>query len=115
MLVLDSGNSMSRKNRMGLAPSMRAASASSSGTVRKNCRKRNVAVAEAMSGRVSPTYEFSRCRSDATRKERHRHREDLLERQCGCDERDVQRKSDYRHAKYQHGVRQQRQARPVLD
>ena len=31
------------------------ASASSSGTVRKNCRKRKVAVAEAMSGSVSPT------------------------------------------------------------
>ena len=29
------------KNRMGPAPSMRAASTSSSGTVRKNCRNKN--------------------------------------------------------------------------
>ena len=45
---------------------MRAASASSSGTVRKNWRKRKVAVADAMSGRMSPWYESRRCRSDAT-------------------------------------------------
>ena len=55
MLVFDKGSSTSRKKRIGPAPSMRAASASSSGTVRKNCRKRKVAVAEAMSGSVSPT------------------------------------------------------------
>jgi len=34
---------------------MREASASSSGIVRKNCRKRNVAVAEAIRGSVRPT------------------------------------------------------------
>ena len=55
MLVLESGNSTSLKNRIGPAPSMRAASASSSGTVRKNWRKRKVAVAEAINGSVRPT------------------------------------------------------------
>ncbi len=55
MLVLESGSSTSQKKRNGPAPSMRAASASSSGTVRKNWRKRKVAVAEAISGRVRPT------------------------------------------------------------
>ncbi|MNV84651.1 hypothetical protein D3C71_1785420 [compost metagenome] len=52
--VRDSGTRMSLKNRMGPAPSTRAASTSSSGTVRKNCRNRNVAVADAISGTVSP-------------------------------------------------------------
>ena len=42
------------KKRMGLAPSMRAASASSSGTDMKNWRNRKVAVAEAISGIVKP-------------------------------------------------------------
>ncbi len=59
MLVRERGMRMSRKKRIGPAPSMRAASASSSGTVRKNCRNRNVAVAEAISGIESPAYEFS--------------------------------------------------------
>ncbi|MOA56332.1 hypothetical protein D3C78_1802920 [compost metagenome] len=54
MLVLDSGSSTSKKNRTGPAPSMRAASMSSSGTVRKNWRNRKVAVAEAISGKVRP-------------------------------------------------------------
>ncbi len=54
MLVFDSGSTTSLKKRIGPAPSMRAASASSSGIVRKNCRNRNVAVAEAISGSVSP-------------------------------------------------------------
>ncbi len=52
--VLDSGTSTSLKKRMGPAPSMRAASTSSSGTVRKNWRNRKVAVAEAISGIVRP-------------------------------------------------------------
>ena len=52
--VRDSGTSTSLKKRMGPAPSMRAASTSSSGTVRKNWRNRNVAVAEAISGSVRP-------------------------------------------------------------
>ncbi len=38
MLVRDSGSRMSTKKRNAPAPSMRAASVSSSGTVRKNCR-----------------------------------------------------------------------------
>ena len=50
MLVDDSGTSTSQKKRIGPAPSMRDASASSSGTVRKNWRNRNVAVADAISG-----------------------------------------------------------------
>ncbi len=54
MLVLDSGSSTSKKKRIGPAPSMRAASASSSGMVMKNWRNRKVAVAEAISGSVSP-------------------------------------------------------------
>ena len=45
---------MSLKNRIGPAPSTRAASTSSSGTVRKNWRNRKVAVAEAISGIVRP-------------------------------------------------------------
>ena len=48
------GSRMSMKKRMGPAPSMRAASTSSSGTVRKNCRNKKVAVAEAISGTVRP-------------------------------------------------------------
>ena len=54
MLVRDSGTTTSQKKRIGPAPSMRAASASSSGIVRKNWRNRNVAVADAISGSVSP-------------------------------------------------------------
>ena len=54
MFVRDIGTTTSIRNRIGPAPSMRAASASSSGIVRKNCRNRNVAVADAISGIVSP-------------------------------------------------------------
>ncbi|MNL83162.1 hypothetical protein D3C87_2107310 [compost metagenome] len=50
ILVRDSGSRISRKNFIGPAPSTRAASINSSGTVRKNCRKRKVAVADAISG-----------------------------------------------------------------
>ena len=66
MLVLESGTRMSRKKRIGPAPSMRAASSSSSGTVRKNWRNRKVAVAEAISGIVRPAKLFSMCRSAMT-------------------------------------------------
>src|SRR6478752_2657736 len=68
MLVLDSGSTTSQKKRIGPAPSMRAASTSSSGIVRKNWRKRKVAVADAMSGSTRPAYESSRCMSAATLK-----------------------------------------------
>ena len=54
MLVFESGSNTSQKKRMGPAPSMRAASTSSSGTVRKNWRNKKVAVAEAISGIVKP-------------------------------------------------------------
>ena len=52
--VAESGTRTSLKKRIGPAPSTRAASTSSSGTVMKNWRNRKVAVAEAMSGMVSP-------------------------------------------------------------
>ena len=48
------GSRMSQKKRIGEAPSTRAASVSSSGTLRKNCRNRKVAVAEAISGMIRP-------------------------------------------------------------
>src|SRR5512141_713492 len=64
--VVDKGNSTSLKKRIGPAPSMRAASTSSSGTVRKNWRNRNVAVAEAMRGMVRPAKVLSMPRSDTT-------------------------------------------------
>lgn len=54
MLVFDSGSTTSQKKRSGPAPSMRAASINSSGSVMKNWRNRNVAVADAISGIVSP-------------------------------------------------------------
>ena len=54
MLVFDSGSNTSQKNRIGPAPSMRAASVSSSGTVKKNWRNKKVAVAEAINGTVNP-------------------------------------------------------------
>ena len=53
-LLADKGARIDQKNRSAPAPSIRAASVSSSGTVRKNCRNRNVAVADAMSGIVRP-------------------------------------------------------------
>lgn len=54
ILVRDRGNKTSKKNRTGPAPSMRAVSISSSGTAKKNCRNKNVAVAEAIRGSVKP-------------------------------------------------------------
>ena len=54
MLVTESGSRMSRKKRSGPAPSIFAASTTSSGTVRKNWRNSSVAVALAISGTVSP-------------------------------------------------------------
>ncbi len=54
MLVRDSGIRMSQKNFIGPAPSIRAASVSSSGIVMKNCRNRKVAVAQAISGTTRP-------------------------------------------------------------
>ncbi|MOA52991.1 hypothetical protein D3C78_1763800 [compost metagenome] len=54
ILVFDSGSRISRMKRNGPALSIRAASTISPGMVRKNCRNRNVAVAEAISGSVSP-------------------------------------------------------------
>ena len=45
---------MSRRNRHGPAPSIRAASTSSSGTARNTWRNSSVAVADAISGTVSP-------------------------------------------------------------
>ncbi len=54
ILVRDKGSSTSQKKRIGPAPSMRAASTSSSGTVKKNCRNKNVAVADAIRGTVRP-------------------------------------------------------------
>ena len=65
-IVRESGQITSLKKRIGPAPSMRAASASSSGTVRKNWRNRKVAVAEAISGIVRPAKVFSMCRSETT-------------------------------------------------
>src|ERR1700744_393412 len=66
ILVFDSGNTMSQKNRSAPAPSIRAASISSSGSVMKNCRNRNVAVADAISGSVSPAYVLDMCIDDTT-------------------------------------------------
>jgi hypothetical protein len=54
MLVRDSGSTVSQKKRNGPAPSIFEASTSSSGMVRKNCRNSSVAVADAISGTVSP-------------------------------------------------------------
>ncbi len=54
MLVTDSGSSVSKKKRIGPAPSILAASTSSFGTVMKNCRNSKVAVADAISGRIRP-------------------------------------------------------------
>ncbi|MNE47217.1 hypothetical protein D3C80_1416090 [compost metagenome] len=54
ILVIDSGRRISFMKRNGPALSMRAASTISPGMVRKNCRNKKVAVAEAISGRVRP-------------------------------------------------------------
>jgi hypothetical protein len=50
----DKGSNILKKNRMGPAPSSFAASTSSWGMVLKNCRNKNVAVADAIKGKVSP-------------------------------------------------------------
>src|SRR3954454_21484006 len=54
MLDRESGRRIVQKNCIGRAPSTRAASHISSGTVRKNWRKRKVAVADAIRGRIIP-------------------------------------------------------------
>src|SRR5476651_1401511 len=66
MFVFDRGSTTSHKNRNAPAPSMRAASISSSGSVMKNWRNRNVAVADAISGSVRPAYVLLRCIDETT-------------------------------------------------
>src|SRR6266702_970533 len=66
IFVFDSGSTTSQKKRIAPAPSMRAASISSSGSVMKNWRNRKVAVAEAISGNVRPLYVLLRCIDDTT-------------------------------------------------
>jgi len=66
MLVRINGSTMSQKNFIGPAPSMREASTSSPGMVMKNWRNRKVAVALAISGMISPPQLFSMPRSDTT-------------------------------------------------
>src|SRR5579864_6898440 len=66
MFVFDSGSTTSQKKRIEPAPSIRAASISSSGSVMKNCLNRNVAVADAISGKVKPLYVLLRCIDDTT-------------------------------------------------
>src|SRR5579871_6883631 len=66
IVVRDSGSTTSQKKRSAPAPSMRAASISSSGSVLKNWRNRNVAVAEAINGNVRPVYVLLRCIDDTT-------------------------------------------------
>ena len=53
-MVFESGRRIFLKKIMGEAPSILAASHNSSGMVRKNCRNKNVQVADATSGRISP-------------------------------------------------------------
>src|SRR3990172_4571513 len=66
IVVVDSGSKILQKNRIGPAPSTLAASTSSSGTVRKNVRKIRVAVADAISGMVSPGMVLINPRSETT-------------------------------------------------
>src|SRR3954466_10579748 len=54
MLAADIGRAMSRRKRSGPAPSMRAASTSSSGMAVNTWRNSSVAVAEAISGSHRP-------------------------------------------------------------
>ena len=49
------------------------------------------------------------------RHQRHRHLDDLVEREGGGDEGDVQRERDHRDAGDQHRVRKNREPGPVLD
>ena len=53
---LHSGSTTCRKMRMCPAPSMRAASMSSSGMPMKNCRARKMPKAAAAPGRITPQY-----------------------------------------------------------
>src|ERR1700742_2966375 len=64
--VFESGSTTSQKKRNAPAPSIRAASINSSGSVMKNWRNRNVAVADAISGNVKPLYVLLRCIDDTT-------------------------------------------------
>ena len=64
IIVLDKGSKKSTKNFQLLAPSSFAASRSSSGTDRKYCRKKNVAIADADKGKINPAYELVKFRSD---------------------------------------------------
>ena len=97
----------SQKKRIGPAPSMRAASASSSGIVRKNCRNRNVAVAEAISGSVRPGVGVEHAqvgddlvgRQDAHLDRQHQRDEDhpeeeLAQRKAEVDDRERRRCSE---------------------
>ena len=54
MFVLLIGTKISKKKRIGLQPSILAASTISSGMVIKNCLNKNVAVAEAINGKINP-------------------------------------------------------------
>ena len=49
------------------------------------------------------------------RHQRHRHRQDLLERQRRGDEGHIQREGDHGDAKEQHGVRQHGESGAILD
>ena len=54
MLVLLMGTNISIKKRIGLHPSILAASTISSGIVIKNCLNKKVAVADAINGKINP-------------------------------------------------------------
>src|ERR1700722_17518432 len=68
ILAAETGSTMSQRNRNGPAPSMRAASTSSSGIATKTWRNNNVAVADAMSGNQRPVNVLISPRSDITEK-----------------------------------------------
>ena len=124
MFVTDSGTRIVKKKRIGPAPSMRAASASSSGTVMKNWRNRKVAVADAISGMISPGNVLSSPRSDMTcvgRRDAHLDRqhqrdedhpeEEVAQREAEVDDRErrqqrdqdlADRDADRHHQAHQH-------------
>ena len=54
ILVLLIGTNISKKKRIGLHPSILAASTISSGMVIKNCLNKKVAVADAINGKINP-------------------------------------------------------------
>jgi hypothetical protein len=66
ILAAETGIRMSIRKRIGPAPSIRAASISSSGTARNTCRNSKVAVAEASSGTVNPAKLLTMFRSAIT-------------------------------------------------